>query len=105
MKIDVSDTGEMLFQYEMGDLITVQSPETEWLIASQETATVIEVDQDYVYYVQSTTMKESGWGAIPVPATQLEPAGITKAKIPQLIKEWKERQVKKLLLLDEKYNK
>ena len=52
----------------------------------------------------STTMYElsldsisSSWGYVDLPQNYFKPYGVTRAKLPELIREWKQKQVKKLI--------
>jgi hypothetical protein len=99
MQIRASDNklGYQLF-YEKGDWIIVTQP-VNWLISSGDTGivTVSQTDVSTNIRVDLDPLVENGWGEMVVNTKCLQPYGITKKKLPGLIKAWKKQQIEKLL--------
>jgi hypothetical protein len=94
------DGYEML--YEEGDKIKITHSDT-WNIKPGDTG---EVTMKGYYsngvftYELNIDQMSSNWGFVDMPQGYFEPYGITKAKLPGLIQEWKRNQAKKLIGAD-----
>ncbi len=94
---DILDDGTVIKQYEVGDRVKVLYTGDELFLEKGDLAVIESVTPPSNYEVLTDSCKKSGWGEAELAGEHIEPAGVTKVKIPQLIKEWKETQIKKLI--------
>jgi len=105
MKIGrVYSDGSFIKIYEPGDIVKIVD-QAGWLVEPGEIAKVtsisdIKLPNDITQYVDIITesMKRGGWQPFNINTKNIEPYGKTLAQIPGLIQEWKEQQVKTLLI-------
>jgi len=96
----VYSDGSFIKIYEKGDRVKVVD-HTGWLIENEELATVTDavIDPQQVgVCIQTDAMLRGSWNQVNISNKSIEPYGKTLLEVPRLIQEWKESQVKTLLI-------
>jgi len=95
---DVLDDGTVIKEYLENDRIKIIYSDSLFMDKGDLGTVLGPGESNYTYEIETDSMKKSGWGSKDdVPGEHIEPAGVTKAGMPRLIKEWKETKIKELI--------